>query len=481
MNANAFDSRVDSLSRSCLAVVLAAGESTRMYSTRPKVLHELAGRSMLAHVLSSLRDAGARQIAVVVGPNHEVVIAEAKKFLCDAEIAVQRERRGTAHAVLAAREAIARGYDDLLVVFADTPLVRPDTFITMRQKLAAGDNAVVTLGFKAREPAGYGRLILEDGRLKAVREDADATEAEREITLCNAGLMAVDGRRALALLDSIGNANSKKEFYLTDIVAVARSRGLAVGAELADEDEVMGVNDRAQLAVAGAILQTRLRAAAMRGGATLIDPASVTLAFDTLLGRDAVIEPYVVFGPGVRVEEGARIRSFSYLEGAVVGEGAVIGPFARLRPGTTLAQNVRIGNFVEVKASDVSQGAKINHLSYIGDASIGAKTNVGAGTITCNYDGVGKYRTEVGENVFIGSNSALVAPVKIGAGAYVGSGSVITRDVAPGALALGRARQVEKPGRGNGLRHAQKKDPGFTTRESELANEPAGSNKNDGV
>ncbi len=480
MNANAFDTRVDSLSRSCLAVVLAAGESTRMCSNQPKVLHELAGRSMLAHVLNSLREAGARQVAVVVGPNHEAIVAEAKKFFCDAEIAVQTERRGTAHAVLAAREAIARGYDDLLVVFADTPLVRPATFITMREKLAGGQNAVVVLGFKAKEPAGYGRLILEDGTLKSVREDRDATEAERAITLCNAGLMALDGRRALALLEAIGNANSKKEFYLTDVVAVARSRGLATVAEIADEDEVMGVNDRAQLAAAGAILQTRLRAAAIRGGAALIDPASVTLAFDTLLGRDAVVEPYVVFGPDVRVGEGARIRSFSYLEGAAIGEGAVIGPFARLRPGTTLAQDVHIGNFVEVKASDVSQGAKINHLSYIGDASIGAKTNVGAGTITCNYDGAGKYRTEVGENVFIGSNSALVAPVKIGAGAYVGSGSVITQDVAPGALALGRARQVEKPGKGSALRHAQIKDAP-STREPESVNHRASSNKKDGV
>ncbi|HMF05920.1 MAG TPA: bifunctional UDP-N-acetylglucosamine diphosphorylase/glucosamine-1-phosphate N-acetyltransferase GlmU [Methylocella sp.] len=481
MNVNAFDSRRDFLSRSCLAIVLAAGESTRMCSNRPKVLHELAGRSMLAYVLSSLKDAGARQVAVVIGPNHEAVAAEAKRVFCDAEIAVQTERQGTAHAVLAARDAIERGYDDLLVVFADTPLVRPTTFIAMRKKLAAGDNAVVVLGFKAREPAGYGRLLLEDGGLKAIREDRDATEAEREITLCNAGLMGLDGRRALALLDSIDNANSKKEYYLTDVVAVARSRGLEIVAEIADEDEVMGVNDRAQLAAAGAILQNRLRAAAMRGGATLIDPASVTLAFDTALGRDAVIEPHVVFGPGVRAGEGSRIRSFSYLEGAAIGEGAVIGPFARLRPGTTLAQDVHIGNFVEVKASDVSQGAKINHLSYIGDASIGAKTNVGAGTITCNYDGMGKYRTEVGENVFIGSNSALVAPVKIGAGAYVGSGSVITEDVAPGALALGRARQVEKPGRGKALRQAQKEEQGPAIGEPELASQPAGSNQKDGV
>jgi len=436
---------------------------------------------MLAHVLCSLKDAGAGDVAVVVGPNHEAVIAEAKKCLRDAEIVIQMERLGTAHAVLAARKVIARGYDDLLIVFADTPLVRPETLVAMRSKLAGGKNAAVALGFEARDPAGYGRFVMAAGGLEAVREDREATGAEREITLCNAGLMALDGRQALALLDSIGNANSKKEYYLTDIVAIARSRGLAIAAEIAVEDEAMGVNDRAQLAAAGAILQTRLRAAAMRCGATLLDPPSVTLAFDTELGRDATVEPHVVFGPGVCVGEGARIRSFCYLEGSVIGKGAVIGPFARLRPGTTLAQDVHIGNFVEVKASNVSQGAKINHLSYIGDASIGAKTNVGAGTITCNYDGVSKYRTEVGENVFIGSNSALVAPVRIGAGAYIGSGSVITEDVAPGALALGRARQVEKPGRGKALRRSPKKEPGTSMDEPELASHPAGGNQKDGV
>jgi bifunctional UDP-N-acetylglucosamine pyrophosphorylase / glucosamine-1-phosphate N-acetyltransferase len=452
-----------------------------MDSARPKVLHELAGRSMLGHVLSSLGEAGAGQVAVVVGPNQEAVVAEAKKSTPNAEIVVQEERLGTAHAVLAARDAIARGYDDLLVVFADTPLVRPETFITMRKKLAGGENVVVALGFKAREPAGYGRFILGDGGLKSICEERDATDAEREITICNAGLMALDGRLALTLLEAIGNANSKKEYYLTDVVAVARSHGLAVAAQIADEDEVVGVNGRAQLAAAGSILQARLRAAAMRGGATLIDPNSVTLAFDTKLGRDTVIEPHVVFGPGVRVGEGTLIRSFSYLEGAAVGANAEIGPFARLRPGTALAQDVHIGNFVEVKASTISQGAKINHLSYVGDASIGARTNVGAGTITCNYDGAAKYRTEIGENVFVGSNSALVAPIKIGAGAYIGSGSVITQDVAPDALALGRARQIEKPGRGKALRQALGKDSRSSMNEQRLANPLTVNTKKEGV
>jgi bifunctional UDP-N-acetylglucosamine pyrophosphorylase/glucosamine-1-phosphate N-acetyltransferase len=447
----------DGACRTCLAIVLAAGESSRMRSARPKVLHELAGRSMLAHVLSSLVEAGAARIVVVAGPNYDAVMAEAKTIVRDAGIAIQKERLGTAHAVLAAREAIAMGYDDLLVVFADTPLVRPETFTAMRKALAGGQNAIAALGFEASEPTGYGRFILEDGALKAIREDRDASAAEREIKICNAGLMAIDGRQALALLDAIGNANSQKEYYLTDAVAVARSRGLAVSAVRTAEDEVLGVNDRAQLAAAESILQARLRAKAMREGATLIDPSSVTLAFDTRLGRDVVVEPHVVFGPGVSVGDGSRIRSFSHLEGATVGQNVSAGPFARLRPGTTLAQDVHIGNFVEVKASDIGAGAKINHLSYIGDASIGARTNVGAGTVTCNYDGFSKYRTEVGGHAFIGSNSALVAPVKIGEGAYVGSGSVITQDVAQDALALGRAGQIEKPGWASAFRDKNRK------------------------
>ncbi len=448
---------LDFQGRTCLAIVLAAGESSRMRSARPKVLHNLAGRSMLAHVLSSLMEAGADRTIVIVGPNHGAVVAEAKAIARDAEIAIQTERLGTAHAVLAAREAIARGYDDLLIVFADTPLVRPGTFAKMRKALGGGQNAVVALGFKTKQPAGYGRLILEDGALKAIREDREASETERNIEICNAGLMALDGNRALALLGAIGNANSQKEYYLTDIITVTRSCGLDVAAAIAAEDEVLGVNDRAQLAAAEAILQARLRAKAMRGGATLIDPSSVTLAFDTVLGRDVVVEPHVVFGRGVSVGEGSFIRSFSHLEGAAVGQNAIIGPFARLRPGADLAHDVHIGNFVEVKASEVGAGAKINHLSYIGDASIGAKTNIGAGTITCNYDGFSKYRTEVGAHAFIGSNSALVAPVKIGDGAYIGSGSVITQDVAPDALGLARARPIEKPGWAKAFREKKRK------------------------
>lgn len=433
-------------SRPCLAIVLAAGEGTRMCSARPKVLHELAGRSMLAHVLAAITDAGAERIVVVVGPDHGAVTAEAKAVSAGAEIAIQTERRGTAHAVLAARAAIAAGYDDILVCFGDTPLVRRETLGKLRAALAAGKDAVAALGFEAKDPTGYGRLILEADRLVAIREEREASAAERALTFCNAGLMALDGRRALALLEAIDNANSKAEYYLTDIVALAAARGYTSSAAIVPEDEVLGVNDRAQLAAAEAVLQARLRAKAMREGASLVDPSSVTLAFDTELGRDVVVEPHVVFGPGVRVGEGSLVRSFSHLEGATVGPGVTIGPFARLRPGAELAQAVHIGNFVEVKAAKVGAGAKINHLSYIGDASIGAKTNIGAGTITCNYDGFGKYRTEIGEGAFIGSNSALVAPVKVGAGAYVATGSVITRDVGEDALALARSRQVEKPG-----------------------------------
>ncbi len=322
----------------------------------------------------------------------------------------------------------------------------PETFAKMRTFLAKGRDAIVALGFEAADPTGYGRLIVENGSLAAIREDRDASDAERAVRTCNAGLMALDGRTALALLEAVGAANSKGEYYLTDVVAIAKARGLSAAVLTVSEDEVRGVNDRAQLAAAEAIAQQRLRAAAMANGATLIDPSSVTLSFDTSLGRDVVVEPHVVFGVGVIVGEGSVIRSFSHLEGATIGPNATIGPFARLRPGAELAANVHIGNFVELKAANVGAGAKINHLSYIGDAAIGAKANIGAGTITCNYDGFAKFRTEIGEGAFIGSNSALVAPVKIGAGAYVASGSVVTNDVAPDALALGRARQVEKPG-----------------------------------
>ncbi|MGA2637268.1 bifunctional UDP-N-acetylglucosamine diphosphorylase/glucosamine-1-phosphate N-acetyltransferase GlmU [Methylocella sp.] len=443
--------------RSCLAIVLAAGEGTRMRSAKPKPLHKIAGLSMLGHVLSALLKAGAGRIVAVVGPDHDILGDEAKKIAPEIDAAIQTERRGTAHAVLAAREAIAAGYDDILIAFADTPLLRRETFVRIRKALADGESAIVVVGFEAKDPTGYGRLILKDGTLEAIREHRDASEDERKLTICNAGVIGIAGRHALDLLDAVGCDNSKREYYLTDIVGLARTKNLTARALTVSEDEVLGVNDRVQLAAAEALFQTRLREEAMRAGATFIDPSSVTLAFDTVLAEDVTIEPNVVFGPGVTVGRGSLIRSFSHIEGARIGENASVGPFARLRPGANLMQDVHIGNFVEVKASTVGDGAKINHLSYIGNASIGAKTNVGAGTITCNYNGFGKFHTEIGAGVFIGSHTSLVAPVTIGDGAYIGTGSVITRDVAPDSLALARQHQIEKPGWATGFRDKNRK------------------------
>ena len=446
-----------SSARRCLAVVLAAGEGTRMRSAKAKVLHEVAGRAMVAHVVAAVQAAGADAVALVVGPGREDVAAAARKFAPAAEVFVQTERLGTAHAVLAARAALERGYDDVIVAFADTPLILPETFANLRAAIAEGA-AVAALGFEAADPQGYGRLLIgPDGSLAAIREHKDATEAERATRLCNAGLMALSGARALELLDAVGNQNAQKEYYLTDVAAGARAKGLKAVHRTAPESEVQGVNDRVQLAAAEAVAQRRLREAAMRAGATLVAPDTVHFSADTKLGRDVVVEPNVVFGPGVEISDGVTIRAFSHLEGAKVETGATIGPFARLRPGAKLEADAHIGNFVEIKASTIGRGAKVNHLAYIGDASVGAKSNVGAGVITCNYDGFGKYRTEIGEGVFVGTNSSLVAPVKIGAGAYIGSGSVITDDVEADALALGRGRQVQKAGWAAAFRASQKK------------------------
>jgi len=431
--------------RTCLAIVLAAGEGTRMRSTRPKVLRTIASRSLLAHVLDAVREAGGTMTAVVVGAGGDGVAAEATRVVPAAEIFVQAERRGTAHAVLAAKSAIARMPDDVLVIFGDTPLIRPQTLSRMRRGLADGA-ALVVLGFRPKDPTGYGRLVLEGNELVAIREEIDASETERAIGLCNGGSMAFAGPTALAILERIGNDNRKGEYYLTDAIAIARSMGRKAIVIETEEDDVRGVNTNAQLAETEAVLQQRLRKAAMEAGVTLVAPETVFLSSDTKLGRDVVVEPFVVFGAGVTVEDNAVIRSFSHLDRAHVGKGASVGPYARLRPGARLEEDVHIGNFVEVKEAVIETGAKANHLSYIGDATVGAGANVGAGTITCNYDGVGKYRTEIGKNAFIGSNSALVAPVRIGEGAYVGSGSVITRDVPPDALAVGRGRQEIKEG-----------------------------------
>jgi bifunctional UDP-N-acetylglucosamine pyrophosphorylase/glucosamine-1-phosphate N-acetyltransferase len=431
--------------RSSLTVVLAAGEGTRMRSSLPKVLHPVAGQPLVAHVLNAAPHGAGAALAVVVGPDHKAVADEVKRVRPDAATFVQAERLGTAHAVLAAREEIARGADDLLVAFGDTPLISAETFARLRAPLAKGA-AVTVLGFQAADPTGYGRLLLEGGRLVAIREHADATPQERKVTLCNAGVMAFDGRRALEILDRIGNANSKGEYYLVDAVTIASDMGGEAVVIETSEDEVRGINTKAQLAEAEAVMQARLRKAALDAGVTLIAPETVHLAADTTFGNDVTIEPYVVIGPGVTIADGAVIHSFSHIVQTTIGKKASIGPYARLRPGTALGDGVRIGNFVETKAATIEAGAKVNHLSYVGDAQVGANANLGAGTITCNYDGFFKHKTLIGEGAFVGTNSSLVAPVKIGKGAYVGSGSVITKDVPDDAMAVERSPQNNREG-----------------------------------
>ena len=428
-----------------------------MRSSLPKVLHPLAGQSVLAHVLDAApkgpdkrpdkgqEKGAAAALAVVVGPDHEAVADEVRRIRPDAKTFIQRERLGTAHAVLAAREVIARGADDLLVAFGDTPLISATTFARLRAPLENGA-ALAVLGFRAVDPTGYGRLLIEGDRLVAIREHADASPEERKITLCNAGVMAFDGRKALAILDQIGNANSKGEYYLVDAATVVREMGLEAVVIETNEDEVRGINTKAQLAEAESVMQARLRQAALEAGVTLIAPETVYLAADTTFGKDVTIEPFVVIGPGVSISDGAVIHSFSHIVQASIGRNASVGPYARLRPGTSLGDGAKIGNFVETKAATLEAGVKVNHLSYIGDAEIGADSNIGAGTITCNYDGFSKHKTTIGKGAFVGTNSSLVAPVKIGAGAYIGSGSVITRDVPDDAMAIERSPQNTREG-----------------------------------
>jgi bifunctional UDP-N-acetylglucosamine pyrophosphorylase/glucosamine-1-phosphate N-acetyltransferase len=431
--------------RSSLTVVLAAGEGTRMRSSLPKVLHEVAGQTLLAHVLRAAPSSEGSALAVVVGPDHEAVADEARRQRTDAAIFVQRERLGTAHAVLAARQSIARGADDVVIAFGDTPLISATTFERLRTSLSQGATLAV-LGFRAQDPTGYGRLLTNGGRLVAIREHADASAEERKIALCNAGVMAFAGKTALAILDRIGNANSKGEYYLTDAVAVVNDMGLEAVVIETSEDEVRGINTKAQLAEAEAVMQARLRREALEAGVTMIAPETVFLAADTKFGKDVTIEPFVVIGPGVSIADGAVIHSFSHLVETSVGSRASVGPYARLRPGTSLGEGAKIGNFVETKAARLEAGVKVNHLSYIGDAEIGAGSNIGAGTITCNYDGFSKHKTLIGKAAFVGTNSSLVAPVKIGNGAYIGSGSVITRDVPDDAMAVERSPQNNREG-----------------------------------
>jgi len=431
--------------RSSLTVVLAAGEGTRMRSSLPKVLHPVAGQSLLAHVLQAAPKGSGASLAVVVGPDHRAVADEAQRVRPDSTAFIQRERLGTAHAVLAARDALARGADDLLVAFGDTPLISAETLARLRAPLGQGA-ALAVLGFRAADPTGYGRLLVEGNRLAAIREQADATAAERKITLCNAGVMAFDGRKALGIIEKIGHANSKGEYYLTDAVAIVRELGWEAVVIETSEDEVRGINTKAQLAEAEAVMQARLRKAALDAGVTLIAPETVFLAADTTFGQDVTIEPFVVIGPGVTIADGAVIHSFSHIVQSSIGKKASVGPYARIRPGTSLGEGAKIGNFVETKAATLEAGVKVNHLSYIGDTHIGAKSNIGAGTITCNYDGFGKHKTIIGEGAFVGTNSSLVAPLKIGNGAYIGSGSVITRDVPDDAMAVERSPQSIREG-----------------------------------
>jgi bifunctional UDP-N-acetylglucosamine pyrophosphorylase/glucosamine-1-phosphate N-acetyltransferase len=440
--------------RSSLTVVLAAGEGTRMRSSIPKVLHPVAGQSMLAHVLGAAPKGPGAALAVVVGPGQEAVEHETRRLRPEAATFVQCERLGTAHAVLAARPALVQAADDLIVVFGDTPLISAATFKRLREPLSNGA-ALAVLGFRAADPTGYGRLLLEANRLVAIREQADATAQERAITLCNAGVMAFGGSKALAIIEKIGNANAKGEYYLSDAVTVVRELGLEAVVVETGEDEVRGINTKSQLAEAEQVMQARLRKAALDSGVTMIAPGTVYLAADTTFGSDVTIEPFVVIGPGVSISDGAVIHSFSHIVQASIGKRASVGPYARLRPGTTLGEGARIGNFVETKAATLEAGVKVNHLSYIGDAHVGANSNIGAGTITCNYDGFGKHKTEIGTGAFIGTNSSLVAPVKIGNGAYVGSGSVISRDVPDDALALERSQQTNRDGGAKRIRESK--------------------------
>ncbi|MCS6987331.1 MAG: bifunctional UDP-N-acetylglucosamine diphosphorylase/glucosamine-1-phosphate N-acetyltransferase GlmU [Sphingomonadaceae bacterium] len=429
--------------RPLAVVILAAGRGTRMRSNLPKVLHPVGGRPMIHHVLDAVAALGPRRTVLVVGAGSEAVARSAAPW--GATTVVQDPPLGTAHAVAQAAPALEGFEGDVLILFGDCPLVRSETLRRLHACLDDGP-AIGVLAFRPAEPGAYGRILLDaEGRVERIVEARDATEAERSVGLCNAGPMIVRSSELWALLAAVGDANAAREHYLPDIVAIGRARGLGAQVWEAPEAEVLGVNDRADLARAEAAFQHRRRAELMALGVTLLAPETVFLAFDTRIGRDSVVEPFVVFGPGVEVGERVTIRAHSHLEGARVAAGAVVGPFARLRPGADLGEGVHVGNFVEVKASRLGAGAKANHLAYIGDAEVGARANIGAGTITCNYDGFAKHRTVIGDGAFIGSNSALVAPVTVGAGAIVGAGSVITRDVAEGALALGRAPQVEKP------------------------------------
>lgn len=432
--------------RAIAAVILAAGYGARMKSALPKVLHNVGGRPMLTHVMATAEELAPERLAVVIGAQAPVVGEAARSFRADAVVAVQNPPRGTGDAVKQAMPALAGFSGVVLVLYADTPLVTAPCLRALAAQVEKGV-AVAVLGFHPKDAGAYGRLKCgSDGALEAIVEAKDANADELAIGFVNSGVMAIDATFLARALPKLKDDNAKKEFYLTDIVALARAEGLACAALSASEDDVIGVNSRIELSEAERIFQKRRRQAAMEAGVTLIDPDTVYFSWDTAIAADVLIEPNVFFGPGVTVAQGAHIRANSHLEGAQVGEGASVGPFARLRPGATLSAHAKVGNFVEIKNADIGEAAKVPHLSYVGDASVGPQANVGAGVITCNYDGFSKHATAIGAGAFIGSNSALVAPVTIGDGAYVGSGSVITKNVEADALAVARGRQSDFKG-----------------------------------
>ena len=425
-------------------IILGAGMGTRMNSDLPKVLHHIAGAPMLVHAMKAGASLEPEQTVIVAGHGAEQVSAAATSWDPDVTTVLQAEQLGTAHAVAQAKTALAGFEGDALVLYGDTPFIQPETLEKMSAARAAHD--VIVLGFEAADPGRYGRLVTSGDQLDRIVEFKDATDEERAITLCNSGVIIASAAVLFDLIDKVGNDNASSEYYLTDIIGIARNQGLTATVVSCDETETLGVNSRAELAGAEAQFQARARATALEDGITLSDPDTVYFAHDTVIGRDTIIEPNVVFGPGVTVESNATIRAFSHLEGCHVSRQSIIGPYARLRPGAELAESTKVGNFVEIKNAQIEAGAKVNHLSYIGDATIGEKANVGAGTITCNYDGVFKHKTTIGSGAFIGSNTMLVAPVAVGRDAMTGSGSVITEDVPDGALGLGRARQETKLG-----------------------------------
>ncbi len=430
-------------------IILAAGQGSRMLSDLPKVLHPLGGVPLVLHAMRTAREIDPERMVIVVGHGAEAVAAVVRAEDEFATVVTQTEQLGTAHAVDQARAVLDGASGDAIVLYGDTPFIEARTLDAMLAARLRHD--VVVLGFNAADPGRYGRLIAKDEDLERIVEFKDATEAERAITLCNSGVICADRARLFDLIAQVGQENAAGEYYLTDIVALARAQGLSAGVVRCAEAETLGINTRSELAQAEARFQARRRVEALENGVTLSAPETVYFAQDTYIGRDAVVDQFVVFGPGVTVESGAHIRAFSHLEGCHVSRGAVVGPYARLRPGAELAEDVRIGNFVEIKNAQIDEGAKVNHLSYVGDATVGARANLGAGTVTCNYDGVFKHHTEIGEGAFIGSSTMLVAPVKVGAQALTGSGSVITQDVPEGALALGRGKQETKPGLGKRL------------------------------